>query len=343
MAMRADVNKLMGGELGGWLEQQEGMRAEAKKKAWNRWFYGGIALLPLLAVLWFGPAWGGGIKFWVSTLAFGGLSAWGYMPINAAKREIKIGINSAIARELGIEYQHDVEPGDEFDAVERYGLLPDYDRSNFEDLWFGEIEGHGFQLYEAKLEERRGSGKNRRWVTVFRGAIIAMQFGRDFYSTTLLQRAGKHKSWFGFGGSKDFVKFDGHELGYVDQVHPAFEDMFDIYSDDQVEARVIAHPSYVEHLMAVEQAFNGDAVRALFQKGAVLIVVESGNLFESGAISSVGDRARTETAARQFSSLAQLAMAINQTERGQAISTSALGESDDARPSNPAGFGRKGF
>lgn len=317
--MQADVQSLMQGELGEWLAQQQSMREEAKAKAFNRWFYGGIALLPLLAFLWFFPMSLGDFKIFLTVIAVGALSAWGYAPINKAKRTIKIGINSAIAQSLGISYEHDVEPGAEWDAARCYHLVPSCDRSSFEDRWFGNLEGHAFDLYEAHLEERRGSGKNRRWVTVFRGAVIAMGFGRNFHSTTLLQRKGKHKKWFGFGGRADHVTFDGHRLDYVDQVHPAFEDVFEVYSDDQVEARVLIHPSYVEHLLALESAFDGDAVRALFSRGEVTIVVESGNLFESGSMKAEDDHRLVARAAQQFGAMARLALAINQNERGRTL------------------------
>ena len=341
--MQADVTALMQGELGDWLRQQSVMRAEAKKEAFSRWIWGGAALLPILAFLWFAPLGLGGWRMIITVLAFSGVSAWGYVPINKARRAIKIGINSAIARSLGIEYEHDVEPGGEFHACKTYGLVPSYDRDSFEDRWFGQIEGHGFELYESHLEERRGSGKNRRWVTVFRGAIVNMEFGRPFHSTTLLQRAGKHKKWFGLGGRKDSVNFGGHRLDYVDQVHPAFDDVFELWSDDQVEARVLVHPSYVEHLLALEKAFRGEAVRALFSRGSVVIAVQSGNLFESGSLSAFGDEQRVAEAAAQFGSLAELALAINQNERGRVMGAGAneITPGDRRRVRRQSGFGRK--
>lgn len=340
----------MGGELGSWLDQQSGMREAAKKTAHDRWFYGALILLPLTVFWWLMDDFST-LKFYLVGFAAIGIGIWGYQPIAEAKKEIKVGINSAIASNLGIAYEHDVEPGSEFDAARNYGLVPGYDRSSFEDNWYGELEGHSFSLYESHLEERRGSGKNRRWVTVFRGAIINMQFGREFRSTTLLQRAGKHKKWFGLGGRKDKVKFGGHQLDLVDQVHPDFEDVFDVYSDDQIESRVLVHPSYIEHLLALESVFKGDAVRALFLRGEVIIAVESGDLFESGSIDSSGDAERAEEAAEQFSALARLALALNQNDRGRTVGQTGpddardLGSESVLAPKRAAGggFGRKGL
>ena len=315
--MRTNIDTLMQGQLGDWLAEQTTMRSAAKEKAASRWVWGAVILLPAFGFLWFVPAVPDQFK---AVIIMGGVLAagvWGYQPIAEAQKAIKIGINSAIAQSYGITYEHDVEPGAEFDAAQTYGLVPDFDRSSFEDRWHGTLEGHGFSLYEAHLEERRGSGKNRRWVTVFRGVIIQMGFGRAFHSTTLLERAGEHRKWLGLGGTSDHVTFKGHRLARVDQVHPAFGTVFALFSDDQVEARVLVHPTYVEHLLQLESAFGAKELRALFAHGEVIIAVEGGNLFESGSMNPATDRARAEEAAAQFAALAGLALAINQNERGR--------------------------
>jgi hypothetical protein len=298
------------------------MRAEARELAASRWTWGAAILMPVLAFLWFGPD-GMATFRWMGSL--GGIIAviwWGYQPIEDAKRTVKIGINSAIARSHGVEYSYEAEPGPEFESARRYGLVDEHDRSEFEDRWFGMLEGHAFNLYEAHLEKRRGRGQNESWETVFRGVIIRMGFGRPFRSTTLLQRAGEHRKWFGLGGAKDSVSFKGHRLDYVDQVHPEFAQKFGLFSDDPVEARVLVHPSYVEHLLRLERAFRAKELRALFARGEVIIVVEARNLFESGSLDPAEDRMRAEEAAEQFAALAGLALAINQNERGRVLGTS---------------------
>jgi len=327
--MRNPIEGLMQGGLEDWLAGQADMRASAKQQATSRWTWGAAIAMPLLAFLWFGPATEIQTRLFVTLIAAALIAWWGYRPIEAAKQAIKIGINSAIAASYGVTYEHEVEPGAEFDTARTYGLVPGFDRSGFEDRWFGTLEGHAFNLYEAHLEERRGSGKNQRWVTVFRGPVIHMGFGRTFHSTTLLERAGKHRKWLGLGGASDHVSFDGHRLSRVDQVHPAFAETFALYSDDQVEARVLVHPSYVEHLLGLESAFEAQELRALFMRGEVIIAVETDNMFESGSMDASEDRANVERAARQFGALAGLALAINQNERGRVLE-SGVTPLDDA-------------
>jgi hypothetical protein len=315
----SDINALMQGGLEDWLAGQNDMRAGAKKQATNRWVWSVVVLLPVLAFVWFSPAREWGMTRLLSAGAVALAMWWGYQPIAAAKLAIKTGINSAIAASYGLTYAAEVEPGAEFEAARTYGLLPGFDRSGFEDRWHGALEGHDFDLYECHLEEQRGAGKNRRWVTVFRGPIIRMAFGRKFHSTTLLERAGKHRKWLGLGGASELVEFDGHRLDRVDQVHPAFAENFALFSDDQVEARVLVHPTYIEHLLRLESAFEARELRALFRGGEVIIAIEAGNQFESGGMDPADDRENAARAARQFGAMAGLALAINQNERGRVL------------------------
>jgi len=348
--MQADIQGLMRGELGNWLAEQSDMRTQATEKATSRAVKCAFVLLPALAFLWFGPSWDFMIKAFATLFAGIVAGGWAYSPIQEAKQIIKVGINEAIARDLGIEYDAEVEPGVEFHKAKSYGLVPSYDRDAFEDCWYGELGGHKFNLYEAHLEQRKGSGKNRRWVTVFGGAIISLPFGREFHSTTLLQRKGKHNKWLGLGSVKDVIELDGHRMQYVDQVHPQFDEFFEVFSDDQTEARVLIHPSYVEHLIALEKSFHGKAIRALFVDQHLVIVVESDDMFESGSMKAEEDKRRAQETADQFGALARLIMAINQTERGKAAPITSQpahpGISEGVREATPravGGFGRKGL
>lgn len=308
-----DIDRLMGGSLGQFLEQQTAARAAARAQAWDRVWRSGMVAGPLLAFALILLPLPLDIKLWGTAIIIGGIWYWSQGPVREAKRRVKIGINQGIASALGLTYAHDGEEGREFALAKQFGLLPGHDRQTLEDFWSGELEGHGFLLHEAHLEERRGSGKNRRWVTVFRGAIIRIGSGRRFHGTTLVQRSGKHRKFLGFGGRKDSVEFDGHRLDTVDMVHPDFDETFEVWSDDQVEARYLVHPRYVERLLAIEAAFEGQDVCSLFTGGDIVVVVGSGNLFEGGTMDPASDRAMVEQCARQFASLARLAQLVNET------------------------------
>ncbi|MBO9517227.1 MAG: DUF3137 domain-containing protein [Porphyrobacter sp.] len=313
MIERPNVEALLAGPLGQWLEAQVQVREEARAKSNKRFVIAALVAAPLIVFGWTA------LPVIAEIKAFGTLAivlvgaAWAYGPRAKAIEDTKNGINKAIAASLGLSYEMEFQPGHGFDLARRYDLLPSYDRSNFEDLWSGPLGSRAFTLHEAHLEEERGSGKNRSYVTVFRGAILTISFDRRFQGTTKVERSNKHRKLF--GGAKDSVELDGLELDYVDMVRPDFQDLFSVWSNDQVEARYLVHPRYVERLLAVEQAFRGKDVRTLFKGGELVIVVESDNLFESGSLDASEDRERVTRCVDQFMTLVDLCEALNEPAR----------------------------
>src|SRR5688500_3200079 len=226
MIERPDVDTLLAGPLGEWLARQAVVREDAKRKSNRRFVIAGIVAAPILGLLWLGQLIGLNeeLKIFASFIGLGGGGVWAYAPRAKAIKETKRGINQAIAASLGLTYSDEFEPGHGFELAKTYQMVPSHDRSSFEDLWSGDLGGRAFTLHEAHLEEQRGSGKNRRWVTVFRGAILTIEFDRQFHGTTLVERNKKHRKLF--GGEKDSVTFEGHRLDCADMVHPEFEDAF---------------------------------------------------------------------------------------------------------------------
>ncbi|MBT2134029.1 DUF3137 domain-containing protein [Croceibacterium sp. LX-88] len=313
MIERPNVEALLAGPLGRWLELQVQVRAEAKAKSNKRFVMAGLIAAGLVLVGWTTLPVVDEIKaFGTLAIALVG-AAWAYAPRAKAIEDTKNGINKAIAESLGLSYEMEFQPSEGFELARRYALLPSYDRSKFEDLWSGPLGQRAFTLHEAHLEEERGSGKNRSYVTVFRGAILTISFGRRFLGTTIVERSTKHRKLF--GGARDSVELDGLELGYVDMVHPDFQDSFSVWSDDQVEARYLVHPRYVERLLDVEKAFSGRDVRTLFKGGELVIVVESENLFESGSLDASEDPVRVTRCIDQFMTLVDLCEALNEPAR----------------------------
>ena len=85
-----------------------------------------------------------------------------------------------------------------FARAQAFKMLPSFDRSNYEDMWSGEIGGRAFTLHEAELKQRRLNGKNTHYVTVFRGPVMTISSDRQFHGITLLERAGKHRNFVFF-------------------------------------------------------------------------------------------------------------------------------------------------
>lgn len=313
MIEKPDATALMAGPLGEWLAAQAAARGDAKAKARKYTFYGivGAVVLGTLALVITQSVQATAIAAGISFAIGGGLAQVARKKVTD---QIKGEINGAIAKALGLDFNVNVTPGESFTRAKTYGLLPTHDDDHFEDLWWGVLGGRPFTLHEAKLTEEQGSGDSRRTVTVFEGSILQIGFARRFNGVTLLERQGNRTGFW--GGEREKIKVGGLELTRCDMADPTFEDRFTVWSNDAVEGRYLVHPNYMERLVAVEQAFSGDKLRALFLDGDLTIVLESGNLFESGSLEAGQDQALLARTIDQFATVAELATRLNERERG---------------------------
>lgn len=304
-----DVDTMLAGDLGQWLQGQAEARAEAKRKAWQRWIAGLVLGAPLLLCF-------AGEGFVWQAMGYAGLAiiAIGFTMGGIIRQtmvsNLKREMNSALARTLGIEYSPDASFGEEFNLAYAYDLLPGYSRKRCEDCWQGELGGTRFRLYEATMIERRGSGKDQRDVTVFRGIILTLRFARDFHGVTLVERQRMRLTWFGDSQTKNGMKLDR-----VKMVDPRFEESFDVYGSDPVEARYLVHPAYCERLVALEERFEGKSLKALFHKGDVVVVVDSEDLFESASLNPNRDRELLGRTIGQLRALAEMVTSLNERRR----------------------------
>lgn len=248
-------------------------RKQAVKAFWTRLAIGApvlIALAIAAAALWREAQ----IALFIGLGGGAGLAWFAYSPIDRLAKQVKTQSLGSIAEAMRASYQL---AGFEPPALERakaLGLLPSYNRSSFEDLFCGTHRGASFDLYEAHLKQHRRSGKNSSTVTVFRGQIIRLRFPRAFAGVTVVRRdAGMFNFLNGLG-----------ELKRVGLVDSKFEKVFEVYGTDQVEARFLVHPAFMERLLELEGALRGKRIRCAFESGDLIICIEGGNLFEPGSL-----------------------------------------------------------
>ncbi len=236
-------------------------------------------------------------------LAAGGVIGVAYVPVGTLKDEVKLGLNNRLAEVFGLRYQEKPTSPARFDSFRSHGLIPDHHKREFEDHFSGTTHGADFEIYEAELKQRRRSKNRTYYVTVFRGVLIRINFPRTVEGVTLVTRDkglfnaldGWAKKTFGNGGQK---------LERIGLVDPSFEKLFEVYGTDQVMARYLLTPSFMERLLELETLLKGKNVRCVFDeslgygagKGELLIAAETGNLFEGGSIfQPLSQKARVET------------------------------------------------
>jgi len=289
-------------EVKPWLEGLEARRKKAVRRfIWAIPLAIGAAVAAALVISLFGApvelAVIGGVVLAGLLLALGGAD------MRTLSKEIKEGLNTRLAEAFGLRYQMSPAEPARYEAFRSHGLIPGCDRQSFEDHFSGEAHGADFELYEAHLEQRRRSKNRTYYVTVFRGLLLRIAFPRTVEGVTLITRdKGLFNALESFS-NKTFGRA-GRKLDRIGLVDPRFEKLFEVYGTDQVMARYLLTPTFMERLLDLEKLLSGKNVRAVFDeelavetgRGELLIAAETGDNFEPGSLfKSLTDRTRVET------------------------------------------------
>ena len=85
--------------------------------------------------------------------------------------------------------------------------------------------------------------------------------------------------------------------------NPEFEKSFDTYSTDQVEARYLLSPSFMERLLELDRKFPGRITVSFLNSSVIIAIPDSKNHFETSIWQS---QLRNDSVRREFFTLATL-------------------------------------
>lgn len=217
----------------------------------------------------------------------------GYLPLAGVAKRAKVSVLQALCGPLSINYSADGPDPASFPTYRSLHLLPGYNDKAFQDFFTGRRGEVDFGLCEAKLEE--GSGKNRH--VVFQGQLFRLVTPRRLGSTTVVLR---NSGWLNRFECPSGLKPVGLE-------DPNFNKAFAVFGGDQVEAREILTPTFMQRLNDLEAAYAGHHIRCAFTETDLLIALEAPNKFEIGNMfSSLVERSRVEGIARNLDEVFKL-------------------------------------
>lgn len=219
------------------------------------------------------------VLIWVVAIFGGGLYHWMTVPKRAYANLYKQSILPRIAAAYGLTYRMDGRIPDR--ELKNGGIMPSYDDYHCEDCFAGSYKGADLRFAEIKLTEERGSGKNRRTVTVFKGLAVVITLSRvRFYGhTVVVKNAPKMFEWMR-------EKFG--DLKRADLVDPVFEKSYSVFTDDQVEARYLLDPAMIERINNIGQmgVEVSDTLSIAYKDGCVYMMLPSSKaMFEPADIS----------------------------------------------------------
>lgn len=213
----------------------------------------------------------------LTIFVIGGIYWWVTQPKRDYSRAYKDKILPKLAKTFG-EFIYDIGGRISMDALRPSKIIPSYDSYHSEDYFKGTYKGVGLEFSEIHLTEKRGSGKNRRTVTTFKGLAILLDMNsRKFLGHTILDRnKTKMGEWF---------KEKSSAMKRARMVDPEFEKIFDTYTTDQVEARYLIDPIMIENLKGLYEEYDGKSMAAAWYDSKMLVMIASShNHFEPAHI-----------------------------------------------------------
>lgn len=311
----AGFNKLYGEDIEPSLQAREAERVADVRTFWSRLISGLIAVA-VVVVAMLSVGWTEFALF----VGFGGaiaVGSWAYWPLSVLNNQVKLKMLNTIAQAIGCRYEENGFSPAGFDEVRSLGLVPHYDRSSFEDWFSGQRFKCGFDLYEAHLEQKHTDKNGTHWSTCFRGQLVRVSFPKPFLGVTVVRRDR---------GIFNFLDRFGSKLQRVGLEDPKFEREFEVYGSDQVEARELVHPVFMERLVALEAKFSGSRIRCAFESGDLLVAVEGRNRFEAGSMfSPLADPARVRQVVTDIAEILRLIDSMLTAEEAPLV---ALGNKD---------------
>lgn len=215
----------------------------------------------------------------LTALALGGLYAWVTSPKRQYTKAYKENILPEIAKLFG-DFVYELKGQISFAKMWDSKIMPTHDRYSSEDYFRGQYKGVGIEFSEIHLETERQNSKGRKsYHTVFKGLAILLDMkSKKFYGHTTLQRdRGKISEWFKEKSSK---------MKRANLVDPEFEKIFDVYTNDQVEARYLIDPLMIDRLKGLQEEYGGNGLTAAFYENKMLVLIQSAhNYFEPADIS----------------------------------------------------------
>lgn len=271
-------------DLEPYLIEQEQLRKAAhgklKKYSAISLSAGAVALFTIWGLGGFSSGWIGYVAAVVVVIAVIGVITYHSSSVSEVTIRVKGEVLQRLSAFLGFTYSADPTSA-ELDWFQDVRIIPSYDRRSLEDEIEGNHEGVDFSLCEAHLEDRRtrtdSDGRSETYyVTVFNGLLARFTFPKPFSSRTILTGDGGLIGNFfgGLGKGSERVRLED----------PRFERLFEVFSDDQVEARYLLTPTFMERVSQLADTVGGRLQLAFDGDRLLLTINGGGDRFEGGGM-----------------------------------------------------------
>jgi hypothetical protein len=150
-----------------------------------------------------------------------------------------------------------------------------FNRYRGEDRIYGQLDGLNFEFSELKVQKRSGSGSKKRTVTIFQGLFFALELPEPTRTTTLVYPRLASQPRF----------FSEYKRARLED--PVFERRFNVYTTDQVGARMQLTPDVMEKMMQLRALSQQTPYLSFDYKHLYIAVPSLHNHLEASLFKSV--------------------------------------------------------
>lgn len=185
-----------------------------------------------------------------------------YVTPTPDNNQVRTALLRKICQFLG--FSHDpTGNGFPFTRFMEASLFPYYEQYKIANRIAGTYEKTAFSMWDVKLTRSLRQGTE----VVFEGIMLACQFQKRFTGKTIIKCDG------GSMGNLFRLRDDVDRV-FLEDWH--FENRFAVFSSDQVEARYLLTPRFMERLFDLSSSFHEGAFEAAFLDGQLLLAVDLG-------------------------------------------------------------------
>ncbi|MBQ8635210.1 DUF3137 domain-containing protein [bacterium] len=155
-------------------------------------------------------------------------------------------------------------------------LVEHHDSSSFDDYFSGTYNDVPFEIIETKLSKRVTESSSRgvrtRYKTIFEGVILKINSVKNFTGHTVIK-------------PDNLFKMENGGLRRTELEDVFFEKFYDVYTNDEVEARYIITTGFMERLNKIRDVYRASSVRCAFISNTIYVALDSKrDMFKLGSL-----------------------------------------------------------
>ena len=203
------------------------------------------------------------------------IATWCYLPVWRYKGSVKKTIFPPIFKFFGENFHYSPKALIGIDSFESSEILPfytDYNRGILTDSVQGTYKNVTLDIVWAHLKQKHSASIH----PFFKGLFICLGMNKRFLGKTIVKRDLGLMNW---------ADKPSEELEKVNLEDPRFEEDFEVYASNQIEARYLLTPSFMERLQGLSNLFWGADVQASFYNQNLLLMIPlKKRYFSTGSI-----------------------------------------------------------